>query len=74
MTGFDSATGVSTIVGDLRRTPAEEFIPDVSPKTLEGLKFNACLPDALARRVLQARMSDVRAIRHVLEEPLCDIF
>jgi ATP-dependent Lhr-like helicase len=74
MAGFDSASGVSAIVDDLRRTSAEEFIPDVSPRTLEGLKFKACLPETLARRVLQARMSDARAIRHVLDEPVCEVF
>jgi hypothetical protein len=37
---------------------------------LEGRKFAACLPSALASRRLQRRLGDVGGIRRVLAEPV----
>lgn len=49
------------------------LMPEVSPKTLEGLKFNECLPQSLAERVLRQRMSDREGVRRVLAEPVVTI-
>ncbi|GAA1754664.1 DEAD/DEAH box helicase [Streptomonospora arabica] len=44
-------------------------LPEVDREALEGLKFNAALPDHLAARTLAARLADVDGARHVLKEP-----
>ena len=68
----DGASGarVSGLLQELRAVAAEELLPEVSDKAVDGLKFNACLPPSLARRVLQMRMTDFPAARRVLEEPV----
>jgi ATP-dependent Lhr-like helicase len=45
---------------------AVRIIPTVSEQALDGLKFSECLPDDLATRVAQARLSDVRGLTQVL--------
>ena len=66
----DSTSGeLESALRDLRAAPAETLLPDVSTKALEGLKFTACLPEALAKHVLQMRMMDVAAVERVQAEP-----
>ena len=57
-------------IRELRTVDPETLVPEVSTQALDGLKFTACLPQDLAKRVLQMRMSDVPAERKVLEEPV----
>ena len=52
----------------LRRSNPESFATPVNDKALDGLKFSACLPEWLARRILSQRMTDVAAIESVLAE------
>jgi ATP-dependent helicase Lhr and Lhr-like helicase len=55
------------------RTPVEELAAPVSDKALDGLKFVACLPRDLARRLLQLRTTDIAAMRAVVDEPLVTV-
>ncbi len=54
---LDGAVPVS-VIESLRLRPIESFAAPVSEKALEGLKFNECLPESLARKELTARMTD----------------
>jgi ATP-dependent Lhr-like helicase len=42
----------------------------VSDDAIDGLKFSTCVPKDLARRMLERRLHDARAVRTVLAEPL----
>jgi len=44
-------------------------LPEPDAKALEGLKFNAALPDHLAEGTLAARLADLDAAGKVLTEP-----
>lgn len=67
-TEFGSA--ISQLLEDLRASGAEALAPEVSEKALDGLKFNECLPQELATRVLELRMTDADAVRRVLTEQI----
>ncbi|NYH55731.1 ATP-dependent Lhr-like helicase [Nocardiopsis arvandica] len=54
----------------VKREAAERItLPDVGVRALDGLKFNAALPQHLAERTLSARLADVEGARTLLEEP-----
>jgi ATP-dependent Lhr-like helicase len=65
-----SSVELEAAIRKLRQVSPETLLPEVSFKALEGLKFTACLPEELARRVLQVRMTDVPAVGKVLAEPV----
>lgn len=44
--------------------------PEVSDDALEGLKFSVCLPDGLARLVVQQRSTDAAAVARTCRAPL----
>lgn len=44
-------------------------LPEVSVRALDGLKFNAALPQRLAERTLSARLADVEGAQALLAEP-----
>jgi ATP-dependent Lhr-like helicase len=44
-------------------------LPDISERALEGLKFNAALPNRLATATLAARLADLPGATAVLSEP-----
>lgn len=70
---FDRSTSSAVAAGGIRelRTAGEYDIPPpVSDKAVDGLKFNACLPPGLARRVLQLRSTDRRGVELTLQEPV----
>ena len=46
------------------------LLPEVSSEALEGMKFSACLPPALAVQVLGMRSRDTGAVEHVLGTPI----
>ncbi len=50
----------------LRQRPVESMRSPVSEKALEGLKFNQCLPEALAVKELAARMTDQQSVEATL--------
>ncbi|MGE3841407.1 MAG: DEAD/DEAH box helicase [Vicinamibacterales bacterium] len=54
----------------LREVPQETLLPEGSDQAIQGLKFNACLPPALATMVLQLRMSDPKALGAVVGQRL----
>ncbi|MBA2558138.1 MAG: ATP-dependent helicase, partial [Chloroflexi bacterium] len=70
LSGESPTTEVEAAIRAMREMPAEAFVPEVSATALEGLKFTACLPEELARRVLQMRMMDVAGVERVLGEPV----
>lgn len=53
-------------VGELRNRALEGMRPAVNDRAIEGLKFSACLPIALAHEMLEARLRDVVAVREML--------
>jgi ATP-dependent Lhr-like helicase len=63
-----SGADLSAAIRAVREMPPDALLPEVSQKAIEGLKFNACLPPALATRVLHARMADWEAVHAVLGE------
>jgi ATP-dependent Lhr-like helicase len=67
--GESSDSAIADAVNSIRAREPELLVPDVTPRALEGLKFSACLPEELAARVLQRRMTDTDAVRRVLAEP-----
>jgi ATP-dependent Lhr-like helicase len=69
ITGEPSDAAFSGAVHAIRGLDADSFLPEVTTKALDGLKFNACLPPALATRVLQQRMTDREGVRQVLAQP-----
>jgi ATP-dependent Lhr-like helicase len=68
--GAVSSAGLERSIATVRAAEPELLVPEVSAKAVEGLKFNVCLPDGLAHRVLQSRMMDVPAVQKVLAEPV----
>lgn len=68
-----SLAAVSQAIDEVCQSPPEELVPDVTDKLLEGLKFLACLPEDLARRVLQMRMTDAAAVERVLAESVVSV-
>jgi ATP-dependent helicase Lhr and Lhr-like helicase len=67
--GEPSDSAIANSIQAVRALDAETLVPEVTTKALEGLKFSACLPPELARRVLQRRMADSAAVRQVLAAP-----
>ena len=65
-----SASAVEQAVRAMRESDPEARVPEVSQKTIDGLKFSACLPPELATHVLQTRMRDVGAVERVTRPPL----
>jgi ATP-dependent Lhr-like helicase len=57
-------------IDDLRRRGKSQAFIKVDDKAIEGLKFSACLPEAIARSVLQRRLVDDVGANKVLAEPL----
>jgi hypothetical protein len=45
------------------------MLPAVTDEALEGLKFSVCLPEDLARTVLQRRAHDGEALEWVRDVP-----
>lgn len=69
VTGEPSDAAFIDAVHAIRGLDADSFLPEVTAKALDGLKFNACLPPELAARVLQQRMTDREGVRRVLAQP-----
>jgi ATP-dependent Lhr-like helicase len=65
-----SGASLLRMIDKLRQLPEDAIVPDVTAKAVEALKFNECLPMALACRVLRNRMTDSRAVQAVLAEPV----
>ena len=68
ITGEPSDSAVVNAIHAIRTLDAENLLPEVTTKAVEGLKFNECLPPEMATRVLQRRMADVDGARRVLGE------
>ncbi len=53
-----------------RETDRERVaLPEVSVRTLDGLRCNAALPKHLAERTVSARSADVEGTQRLLKEP-----
>jgi ATP-dependent Lhr-like helicase len=60
--------GLSEAIEAVRAQDSAGLTPPVSEEALEELKFSACLPIEIARRVMEARLSDVQGVQRVLTE------
>ena len=49
---------------------AESMCPEIDDSAIDGLKFSECLPHELAVEILERRLQDLNAVRHVLAEPV----
>ena len=54
----------------LAAASAEDCSPQATADALEGLKFNVCLPQPMARRVVEARLADPVGMGACLKEPI----
>ena len=67
--GDGSMAVVSDGIGRVRSGEWPALLPPITDEAIEGLKFSACLPDALARSVLQQRAKDQAAVDWVRGTP-----
>jgi ATP-dependent Lhr-like helicase len=61
---------VQQAIEELRARNHATMLSDVSPEALEGMKFSACLPPAMAVHVLGMRSQDPAAVEQVLRAPV----
>lgn len=68
---FGSQTEVNAIEAALevvRQRDSADMLPEVAGEAMEGLKFSECLPLDIAMGMLQNRIVDATAIRHLLAQ------
>lgn len=66
-----SSTDVELLRSALAALPVESrATPPIDAAAVEGLKFSACLPEALSQRVLTRREADPEAVASCLAEPI----
>ncbi len=58
-----------SIITKLRSIPHDDIVPSVDRKTLVQLKFSSCLPDDLATKELQGRLSDSGRCSQIIRQP-----
>ena len=56
-------------IDEIRQVGADALQAEVTPEMLDGLKFTSCLPEEMARDILQTRLADRAALTSVLREP-----
>ena len=77
----DTSVRWNSIMAKMRSIPESDIVASIDPKTLVQLKFSSCLPDDLATKELELRLSDrgtcakliaktVTVIREIQEKPL----
>ncbi|MEZ5941181.1 MAG: DEAD/DEAH box helicase [Planctomycetaceae bacterium] len=59
---------VERAINSIRQGDASIMCPSVEEAAIEGLKFSECLPIELAIEMLERRLQDTDATRHVLQE------
>ncbi len=59
---------VERAIAKLRDRDSSEFLPNIDPEAVEGLKFSACLPMELAVQALRTRSQDRAGLAHILRE------
>ncbi len=62
------ADRIHSIVDGLRSTPLDDMRAPIEDRAIDDLKFSTCLPRATARRELEERLTDRRAVAAVLAE------
>jgi ATP-dependent Lhr-like helicase len=73
---FDEAVRVEDAeraIRELRNADEQTLCPSVDESALAGLKFSACLPVALATRMLADRLADREAARRVLKQDFATV-
>ncbi len=65
-----SLTDVEQAILGLRSQGADELLPAVDERAIDGLKFADCLPAPLALHVLQVRMRDDSGSTYVVDQPI----
>ena len=63
-------TAFSTAVEEIRESDAVAPAINISDQMLDGLKFNSCLPERVAKSVLQHRLADDLAFTQARTEPI----
>jgi len=64
---------IDRAVQTVRERPATALWPELEERALGSLKFVECLPDDLARQILQHRLHDEPGLNWVLKQPLRNI-
>lgn len=67
---FTASTRPDQIADDIRSLSADTIKPTPTDQALGNLKFNECLPPAIAHEVFAARFCDPTAVSQLLAEPL----
>ena len=57
----------------MSQIPIDSLVPEVDPRSVEGLKFSVCLPEEFAIRMLEGRLYDAEALELVLRNDITDI-
>lgn len=68
--GDAGTDAVVDVLQRLRERDPTTLAPLISDQALDELKFSACLPPALARRTLEARVHRPEVVAHLLSQPL----
>lgn len=58
-----------SIIAKLRSAPEDQMVASVDSRTLAQLKFLTCLPDDLATKELESRLSDSRSCAQLVGQP-----
>ena len=77
----DTSLRWDSIMGEMRSIPESDIVASIDPKTLSQLKFSSCLPDDLATKELELRLSNpdtcaklisetVAVVREMQDKPL----
>lgn len=69
----DGVSQAAMAIDRLKSGATPIVLPAVTDEALAGLKFSACLPDHLARLVLQRRAQDAEAVGWVLKQRVTTI-
>ncbi|MCX6543499.1 MAG: DEAD/DEAH box helicase [Acidobacteria bacterium] len=69
----DGMSQAAMAIDRLKSGATSIVLPAVTDDAIAGLKFSSCLPDHLARLVLQRRAEDSEAVGWVLKQPVATI-
>ena len=73
---FESSANLQDVEDAIRvvvQQDAASMYPEIDDSAIDGLKFSECLPNDLAIEMLERRLQDTEATRHVLQEKVRSI-
>jgi ATP-dependent Lhr-like helicase len=65
----NASTNWDSIIAKLRSAPEDQMVASVDSRTLAQLKFSTCLPDDLATKELESRLSDSGLCAQLIRQP-----